>query len=131
MNIICFHINIFLSGFPGKMYILYCGVGFCVDKVFIMVVFTPHLELTSGMISAYVLTSVKSHGNIHDTMEQIKKISYLKSVSVVSGNHDLMIYVHVPSLNDLFDVTHQIQCHPMVLRTSTHVIEKEIQSSLN
>ena len=82
------------------------------------------------MISAYVLTSIKSKGNIHETMEQIKKIRYLKTVSVVSGHHDLMIYVDVPNLDALFDVTHQIQCHPMVTRTSTHVIEREIQSAL-
>ena len=82
------------------------------------------------MISAYVLTSVKSHGNINKTMEQIKNIKHLQSVSVVSGHHDLMIYVNVPSLDDLYNVTTEIQCHPMVTRTSTHVIEREIYESL-
>ena len=83
------------------------------------------------MISAYILTMVKQNGKIHETMEQIKRIDHLKSISVVSGNHDLIIYVHVPSLDKLCDVTHQIQCHPAVIRTSTQIIEQEIQGSLN
>jgi len=83
------------------------------------------------MISAYVLTTVKQNGKIHETMEQIKSIDNLKSISVVSGKHDLIIYVNTTSLDKLYDLTNKIQCHPSVIRTSTQIIEQEIRGSLN
>jgi hypothetical protein len=83
------------------------------------------------MISAYVLTNVKSNGNIQQTIDQMKTIAYLKSISVVSGKHDLMIYVKIPTLEVLYDVTQRIHEHPMVSETSTQIIEWEIQKQLN
>ena len=78
------------------------------------------------MISAYILTTVKQDGNIHKTMEQMKKINHISSVSVVSGCYDLMILTKVSTLADLYDVTSQIQENPSILKTSTQVIEREI-----
>ena len=78
------------------------------------------------MISAYILTTVKQDGNIHKTMEQMKKINHISSVSVVSGCYDLMILTNVSTLADLYDVTSQIQENPSILKTSTQVIEREI-----
>jgi DNA-binding Lrp family transcriptional regulator len=74
---------------------------------------------------------MKSQGNIQQTIDQMNTISYLKSISVVSGRHDLMIYVQIPSLEMLYDVTQKIHEHPMVAETSTQVIEWEIQKQLN
>ena len=78
------------------------------------------------MISAYILTTVKQDGNIHQTLEQMKNIQHISSVSVVSGTYDLMILTKVKNLEELFDVTSEIQGHPSILKTSTQVIEQEI-----
>ena len=78
------------------------------------------------MIAAYILTTVKQDGKIHQTLEQMKKIRNISSVSVVSGTYDLMIVTKVNELDELFDVTNQIQDHPSIIKTSTHVIEQEI-----
>jgi len=64
-------------------------------------------------------------------MENMKKIAYLKTISAVSGKHDLIMYVNVPSPEILFEVIHKIQCEPMIKSTSTHVIEQEIQIALS
>ena len=81
------------------------------------------------MIAAYILTAVKQDGNMYKTLEQMKKIPHISSVSVVSGTYDLMIVTQVNKLKELFDVTNKIQEHPSIIKTSTHVIEQEIKGS--
>jgi DNA-binding Lrp family transcriptional regulator len=83
------------------------------------------------MISAYVLAKMKSNGNIQKTIDQMKDISFLKSISVISGNHDLMVHIQIPNLEMLYEVTLQIHENTMVSETSTHIIEWEIQKKLN
>jgi len=78
------------------------------------------------MISAYILTTVKQDGKLHQTLEQMQKIKQISSVSVVSGNYDLMILTNVNTLSDLYDVTSEIQSNPSIIKTSTQVIEQEI-----
>ena len=82
------------------------------------------------MISAYILTTVKQTGNLQKTIDNMKQIKNLKSISIVSGAYDLMILTNVPDLHGLFEVTNMIQCNPEVIKTSTQVIEREILESL-
>jgi len=77
------------------------------------------------MINAYVLTVMRP-GNTDKAIKEMRKLENVEKISVVAGEYDIVIRVHVKSLGDLLKVTDKIQLIEGVKKTTTQVIEKEI-----
>ena len=77
------------------------------------------------MISAYILVQI-SPGNTDKILAEMRKIDYIVKISVVAGEFDIVVRVHVKSLEKLLKVTDKIQMIKGVNKTTTQVIEKEI-----
>ena len=72
------------------------------------------------MINAYILTVLKP-GNPERIIEKMRKIENVEKISVVAGEYDI-----VDSLEQLLDVTNQLQLIKGIEKTTTQIIEKEI-----
>ncbi|MCK4416020.1 MAG: Lrp/AsnC ligand binding domain-containing protein, partial [Thermoplasmatales archaeon] len=57
---------------------------------------------------------------------EMRKIENVEKISVVAGEYDIVVRVHVKSLEKLLTVTNKIQMINGVKKTTTQVIEKEI-----
>ena len=79
------------------------------------------------MISAYMFMDVEP-GCSQQTLTRMKKLKQIESVSVVSGNHDLIARVAVDDLERLHDITEKVHRIRGVKKTNTHVISKEINA---
>ncbi len=77
------------------------------------------------MINAYVLTVMRT-GNSDKAIKEMRKIENVEKISVVAGEYDIIIRVHVKSLDKLLKVTNELQMIDGVKKTTTQVIEKEI-----
>ena len=77
------------------------------------------------MINAYILITMKP-GNTDKTITEMRKIEDVVKISVVAGEFDIVIRVHVKSLEKLLKVTEKIQMISGVKKTTTQVIEKEL-----
>ena len=77
------------------------------------------------MINAYILLSMRP-GNSTKTIKEIRKIKNIEKISVVAGEYDIVVRVHVENLEELLEVTNKIQMVDGVKKTTTQVIEKEI-----
>ena len=77
------------------------------------------------MINAYILLRMQP-GNTDKTIQEMRKIENVEKISVVAGDYDIVIRVHVKSLENLLNVTNKIQMIEGVKKTTTQVIEKEI-----
>jgi DNA-binding Lrp family transcriptional regulator len=77
------------------------------------------------MINAYMFMDVEP-GCSQQTLILMRKLRQIESVSVVSGNHDLIARVSVDNLERLHDITAEIHRIKGVRKTNTHVISKEI-----
>ena len=77
------------------------------------------------MISAYILVHIKP-GNTQKIIADMRKIANIEKISVVAGEFDVVIRVHVKTLDRLLKVTDKIQMIKGVNKTTTQVIEKEI-----
>lgn len=77
------------------------------------------------MINAYILTVMRT-GNSDKAIEEMRKIENVEKISVVAGEYDIVIRVHVKSLDKLLKVTNKLQMIDGVKKTTTQVIEKEI-----
>lgn len=77
------------------------------------------------MINAYILTVMRT-GNSDKAIEEMRKIENVEKISVVAGEYDIVVRVHVKSLDKLLKVTNEIQMIDGVKKTTTQVIEKEI-----
>jgi len=77
------------------------------------------------MINAYILITMKP-GNTDKTITEMRKIEDVVKISVVAGEFDIVIRVHVKSLEKLLKVTEKIQMINGVKKTTTQVIEKEL-----
>jgi len=77
------------------------------------------------MINAYILTIMRT-GNSDKAIEEMRKIENVEKISVVAGEYDIVIRVHVKSLDKLLKVTNKLQMIDGVKKTTTQVIEKEI-----
>ena len=77
------------------------------------------------MIYAYMFMDIEP-GCSQQTLTLMKKLRQIESVSVVSGNHDLIARVSVDNLERLHDITAEIHRIQGVRKTNTHVISKEI-----
>jgi len=97
------------------------------------VVFDAEYQLNHGscqvilLITAYIMINV-AVGKVAHVVEKLKSIENIKWVSVVAGEFDIIVRVHVESLEELFYVTEKIHRIEGITRTTTHVVEKEISS---
>lgn len=65
-------------------------------------------------------------GNSEKAISEMRKIENVEKISVVAGEYDIVIRVHVKNLEKLLTVTNKIQMINGVKKTTTQVIEKEI-----
>ena len=65
-------------------------------------------------------------GHPSDAMEIIKSIEHIKNIAIVAGEYDLVVRAEVPELQDLISVTRQLHKLKGLIKTTTHIIEKEI-----
>ena len=77
------------------------------------------------MINAYILITMRP-GNSDKTIKEMRKIENVEKISVVAGEYDIVVRVHVKSLDKLLKVTNQIQMIDGVKKTTTQVIETEL-----
>ena len=77
------------------------------------------------MINAYILTVMRT-GNTDKAIKEMRKIENVEKISIVAGEYDIVIRVHVKSLDKLLKVTNELQMIDGVKKTTTQVIEKEI-----
>jgi DNA-binding Lrp family transcriptional regulator len=77
------------------------------------------------MINAYILLTMRP-GNSNNTIKEMRKIENVEKISVVAGEYDIVVRVHVKDLEKLLEVTNEIQMVDGVKKTTTQVIEKEI-----
>ena len=77
------------------------------------------------MINAYILLSMKT-GNSDNALKEMRKLENVEKISIVAGEYDIVIRVRVDTLEELLEVTNDIQMIEGVTKTTTQVIEKEI-----
>ncbi len=76
------------------------------------------------MINAYILLTMQT-GDSEKAISEMRKIENVEKISVVAGEYDIVVRVHVKSLEKLLTVTNKIQMINGVKKTTTQVIEKE------
>ena len=77
------------------------------------------------MINAYILISMEP-GETEKAIADMRKIENVEKISIVAGEYDIIVRVHVKKLDDLLKVTNNIQMTKGVKKTTTQVIEKEL-----
>ena len=77
------------------------------------------------MINAYILLSMKP-GKSDTAIREMRKIVNVEKISIVAGDYDIVVRLHVKSLEKLLVVTDKLQMIEGVKKTTTQVIEKEI-----
>ena len=65
-------------------------------------------------------------GNTDKAITAMRKIENVEKISVVAGEYDIVVRVHVKCLENLLKVTEKIQMINGVKKTTTQVIEKEL-----
>jgi len=65
-------------------------------------------------------------GNTDKAITEMRKIENIEKISVVAGEYDIVVRVHVKHLENLLKVTEKIQMIEGVKKTTTQVIEKEL-----
>ena len=77
------------------------------------------------MINAYILLSMKP-GKSDTAIKEMRKIENVEKISIVAGDYDIVVRVHIKTLEKLLHVTDKLQMIEGVKKTTTQVIEKEI-----
>jgi len=77
------------------------------------------------VINAYILISIRP-GKSDRIIKEMRKIENAEKISVVAGEYDIVVRVHVKTLEKLLKVTDKLQLIDGVKKTTTQVIEKEI-----
>ncbi len=80
------------------------------------------------MVKAYIMTCMDP-GPFTTTLDEIKKISNVEKISVVTGDYDFVVKVNVKNLGALHRLTNRLQGIRGIQKTTTQVIEKEIDLS--
>ena len=65
-------------------------------------------------------------GNSSNNIKEMRKIENVEKISVVAGEYDIVVRVHVENLEELLELTNKIQMVDGVKKTTTQIIEKEI-----
>ncbi|HHH84107.1 MAG TPA: Lrp/AsnC family transcriptional regulator [Thermoplasmatales archaeon] len=79
-----------------------------------------------SMIKAYIMILVYI-GKLGEVLDKLRKIENIKSIAVTAGDYDIITKVSVETLEELMEVTDKIQLVGGIKRTTTSVIEKEIE----
>lgn len=77
------------------------------------------------MINAYILIAMEP-GRSDLAIKEMRSIERIEKISVVAGEYDIVVRVHVETLEELLQVTDKIHEIPGVKKTTTQVIEKEL-----
>lgn len=77
------------------------------------------------MINAYILISMET-GHSDKAIKEMRKIDHIEKISVVAGEFDIVVRVHVKSLEHLLNVTEKLHMIEGIRKTTTQVIEKEL-----
>ena len=80
------------------------------------------------MISAYILITIQP-GKTDKTIKEMRKIKNVEKISIIAGEYDIVVRAQVKNLEELLDVTDNIQMVDSVIKTTTQIIEKEITLS--
>jgi DNA-binding Lrp family transcriptional regulator len=65
-------------------------------------------------------------GTFDTAIKEIRKIKNIVKVSVIAGEYDIVLRVQVKTMEKLLHVSNQLQMIKGVKKTTTQVIEKEI-----
>lgn len=77
------------------------------------------------MISAYILITIKP-GKTDKAIKEMRVLDKIAKISIIAGEYDIVVRAQVKNLEELLDVTDQIQMIEGVNKTTTQIIEKEI-----
>ncbi len=77
------------------------------------------------MINAYILIN-KQPGDSDKVIKEMRKIENVEKISVVAGEYDIVVRVHIKTLDKLLKITNKLQLIEGVKKTTTQIIEKEI-----
>ena len=77
------------------------------------------------MINAYILIAMEP-GRSDLAIKEMRMIQHIEKISVVAGEYDIVMRVHIETLEDLLQVTDKILEIAGVKKTTTQVIEKEL-----
>jgi DNA-binding Lrp family transcriptional regulator len=75
-------------------------------------------------IQAYIMTNMYP-GVYTKALDEIKKFNYIEKISIVTGDYDIVVKVNVINLEQLHNLTSQLQKVNGVEKTNTQIIEKE------
>lgn len=78
------------------------------------------------MIRAYIMITVDLK-KMSAILKQLRKIKEISKIFVTAGEYDLIARVEVNTLEELYEVTEKIHEISGILKTITHVVEKEIR----
>jgi DNA-binding Lrp family transcriptional regulator len=76
-------------------------------------------------VNAYIFIRSQG-GDLARFLENVKQLKQVKSTAIVAGDYDAVMRVSVQNLEQLMDVTDEIQRMHGIQQTSTHVIQKEV-----
>ena len=76
------------------------------------------------MVVAYALIVVE-RGHLETVTKMLSNVKGVKRVSVVTGIYDVIARIEVETLEELYQVSREIDGIPGIERTNTHVVEKE------
>ncbi len=75
-------------------------------------------------IQAYIMTNMYP-GVYNKALDEMKKIKFIEKISIVTGEYDVVVKVNVKNLEQLNELTSQLQKINGVERTNTQIIEKD------
>jgi DNA-binding Lrp family transcriptional regulator len=65
-------------------------------------------------------------GNSDKAIKEMRQLDNVAKISIIAGEYDIVIRAQVKNLEELLNVTDQIQMIEGVTKTTTQIIEKEI-----
>ena len=77
------------------------------------------------MVNAYILLSMRT-GSSDKAIKEMRNLENVEKISIVAGEYDIVVRVRVETLEQLLEVTNELQQIEGVAKTTTQVIEKEI-----
>ena len=77
------------------------------------------------MVNAYILLSMKT-GSSDKAIKEMRKLENVEKISIVAGEYDIVVRVRVDTLEQLLEVTNELQMIEGIAKTTTQIIEKEI-----
>jgi DNA-binding Lrp family transcriptional regulator len=65
-------------------------------------------------------------GSSDKAIKEMRKLENVEKISIVAGEYDIVVRVRVDTLEQLLEVTNELQMIEGIAKTTTQVIEKEI-----